>query len=1197
MNFKDIKKFIKKSKLFLVERQEIKARGRHYLTKQTLQHSEVKQGSFSGNSPESGSVYCFGFNHRKTAFIKKYFPKNRFVFVSTQARAGELAKTKSKILDCDMPVSIWVWGMRIPNEIKPLVKNKSISFFYVEDGFVCSDSNNPDSDVMPFSLAVDSLANHYEGGRPSDIENILSSYDFARDASVVNRAGLLREKMAVNHIGKKLFAGVRDAGNIFTGEECKNYILVVGQPETQASIKNSNDNFELLRLAKQEHPEDIILYKPFEAHVVSFSNDTKKYLADNKIEVISDELSTLALFNQIKQVYVVKSLVGLDALVRGIPVTTTGCPFYAGWGLTDDRRVIPRRSRKLTLDELIAGTYILYLKYFDPVTGESISPEMAIDKILSMRQDGMFDKKLISSEIKIFNDKEKSVETQVKVKQEVVSKTVTSAKSEVKAQPKPKSAATSGKDTSTTQIAIPDWYNATPGLELKANLQSDKNIFLFIPWIAEHSQSLIAKLDGGNDYVLAALDLVSGLQNDETRRAVSRFARENPALYRQMVVRRLAPLRNKICGVVFTFDWAAPMRIISSVCLELGIPRILIPHESVFVDRDKYYWDVTGQASLPAADIILGWGCLQKEIFVERGYPAERFHIVGAPKFDSYHNYQPYLEREQFCQLHGLEPDKKIILFAAQPLDSQMDQAQARASQRSAIQDLILYTAEHNQQLLIRTPPSKDAIINMALRQLMDKHNHVAVDNALCYMVTPEETLFHCDVITSINSTMLFEGALLGKPVFSMKYIEFTQLWERVGIPAVRSYDELSELLRDIAQNNWQQMSLDFSWAAEALGVGEFDGQATNRITQYLANFAKTRPDSFTFNKPLDNLFSGKPLDVVGIPSAEKTLATLQCYLQKQLQARTLVSTHGKIDLPKLCSVDIFFQWGITPNENKIRQAKLARSLGKPVVIVEDGFIRSLDIGLSGEPGLSIILDDKTAYYDATKESRLSLLLEHGRELTEAEKQRSVAAMEKIVSNKISKYNHAPILPIKIGDPNRKKVLLVDQRFGDQSVTSGLADEHSFNRMLTDAINNNPDCDIIIKQHPDAIKGGKSSYFSNERVAFTQNLPNVYIINYDINPYSLLDLVEDVYVVTSGMGFEALMAGKKVHCYGMPFYAGWGVTSDLFMIETRTRPRSVIDIFFFSYIELSRYFVPDVKSGSNIENLVAFFIEKQHAAC
>lgn len=170
--------------------------------------------------------------------------------------------------------------------------------------------------------------------------------------------------------------------------------------------------------------------------------------------------------------------------------------------------------------------------------------------------------------------------------------------------------------------------------------------------------------------------------------------------------------------------------------------------------------------------------------FVERGYPAERFEIVGAPKFDSYHNCQPYLEREQFLPVTRFGTCEKNYSCLRRSLwIHKWIRPRARASQREAIKDLITYTAEHNLQLLIRTPPSKDAIINMALRQLMDKHNHVAVDNALCYMVTPEETLFHCDVITSINSTMLFEGALLGKPVFSMKYIEFTQLWERVGIP------------------------------------------------------------------------------------------------------------------------------------------------------------------------------------------------------------------------------------------------------------------------------------------------------------------------------------------------------------------------------------------------------------------------------
>jgi len=748
----------------------------------------------------------------------------------------------------------------------------------------------------------------------------------------------------------------------------------------------------------------------------------------------------------------------------------------------------------------------------------------------------------------------------------------------------------SAAKASPPELSIPVWYKSFSSESFISSIKPG-NTFVYFPWIAEHSQALLHKLGNNDAFNLVPMELVEGLQNDEIRRQVSRFARENPSIYRQMVVRRLAPLRNKICGVIFTFDWAAPMRIISSVCLELGIPRILIPHESVFVDRNKYYWDVTGQASLPAADIILGWGSLQKEIFVERGYPAERFHIVGAPKFDSYHNYQPYLEREQFCQLHGLDPAKKIILFAAQPLDSQIDQAQARESQRQAIKDLITYSAANDLQLLIRTPPSKDNIINMALRQLMDKHNHVAVDNALCYMVTPEETLFHCDVITSINSTMIFEGALLGKPVFSMKYIDFTQLWERVGIPAVRSYSDLKRYFVDLQRHNWTQYNLDFSWVASALGTGHFDGQAGKRITEYLSDFVKNQPVDFSFYSPIDNLFTGQVIDVAGIPSAEKILDTVQRYLQKQLRARTLVSTRGTVELPKLCSVDVFFQWGITPNENKINQAKLARSLGKPVVIVEDGFIRSLDIGLSGEPGLSIILDDQTAYYDATKISRLSKLLEQGKTLDDADQKRARAAVDKIVGNKISKYNHAPVLPIKIGQSNRRKVLLVDQRFGDQSVASGLADESSFNRMLMDAIKNNPDCDIIIKQHPDAIKGGKSSYFNNERLAFTKHMQNVTLVNYDINPYSLLDLVDEVYVVTSGMGFEALMAGKKVHCYGMPFYAGWGVTEDKLSLPSRTRKRTIEDIFHFAYIESSRYFDPDKNSVVEVEDLVDYIIK------
>ncbi len=46
------------------------------------------------------------------------------------------------------------------------------------------------------------------------------------------------------------------------------------------------------------------------------------------------------------------SLVGFEALLRGLPVSVYGQPFYSGWGLTKDRVSVPRRTRRLDLDEL-----------------------------------------------------------------------------------------------------------------------------------------------------------------------------------------------------------------------------------------------------------------------------------------------------------------------------------------------------------------------------------------------------------------------------------------------------------------------------------------------------------------------------------------------------------------------------------------------------------------------------------------------------------------------------------------------------------------------------------------------------------------------------------------------------------------------------------------------------------------------------
>ena len=77
------------------------------------------------------------------------------------------------------------------------------------------------------------------------------------------------------------------------------------------------------------------------------------------------------------------------------------------------------------------------------------------------------------------------------------------------------------------------------------------------------------------------------------------------------------------------------------------------------------------------------------------------------------------------------------------------------------------------------------------------------------------------------------------------------------------------------------------------------------------------------------------------------------------------------------------------------------------------------------------------------------------------------------------------------------------------------------------------------------------------------------------------------------MGFEALLAGKVVHCYGMPFYAGWGLTQDQITLPSRTKQRSLEEIFYFAYIEFSRYFNPEASRQVEVEDMVDYIVKNR----
>jgi capsular polysaccharide export protein len=83
---------------------------------------------------------------------------------------------------------------------------------------------------------------------------------------------------------------------------------------------------------------------------------------------------------EIEELHTLTSLAGFEALLRHRRVTVYGTPFYAGWGLTTDVAAIDR-GRRLSLEELVAGTLILYPRYLDPVTRLPCGPEIVIERL------------------------------------------------------------------------------------------------------------------------------------------------------------------------------------------------------------------------------------------------------------------------------------------------------------------------------------------------------------------------------------------------------------------------------------------------------------------------------------------------------------------------------------------------------------------------------------------------------------------------------------------------------------------------------------------------------------------------------------------------------------------------------------------------------------------------------------------------
>ncbi|MCS7200052.1 MAG: hypothetical protein N2327_06280 [Caldimicrobium sp.] len=241
-----------------------------------------------------------------------------------------------------------------------------------------------------------------------------------------------------------------------------------------------------------------------------------------------------------------------------------------------------------------------------------------------------------------------------------------------------------------------------------------------------------------------------------------------------------------------------------------------------------------------------------------------------------------------------------------------------------------------------------------------------------------------------------------------------------------------------------------------------------------------------------------------------------------------------------------------------------AKQWNLPYWALEEGFIRSVS---PSDPPLSLIVDPVGIYYDATRPSLLENMLNSEETIDSELLEKAEILKRLILKYKISKYNNGKPVPKDFFPLGKERILLVDQTYGDYSVTLGLADESSFYKMVQYTLEHYPTADIYIKLHPRVLTGEKRGYLHK-----VKNGGRIKVIRDNYNPIELISYFDAVFAVTSQMGFEALLLEKEVFCFGMPWYAGWGLTKDFVKCERRKKKRkNVIELLAYGYIVYQRW--------------------------
>ena len=264
------------------------------------------------------------------------------------------------------------------------------------------------------------------------------------------------------------------------------------------------------------------------------------------------------------------------------------------------------------------------------------------------------------------------------------------------------------------------------------------------------------------------------------------------------------------------------------------------------------------------------------------------------------------------------------------------------------------------------------------------------------------------------------------------------------------------------------------------------------------------------------------------------------------------------------------------------------------VVLLEDGFLRSVGLGINHARPLSLVIDSRGMYYDCFKESDLERILNFD-EFDPYSIERAQALIKQLVNLKLTKYNlkskkkneQACLGSIQHAKTQGKTIVLVPgQVESDASIKKGSPQIKTNLSLLQSVASKVKNTFVIYKPHPDVLTQLRPGELQSAEAFYDLQIT-------DMDMADLLELVDEVHAMTSLTGFEALLRGNRVVCYGLPFYAGWGLTQDVLTCERRQRKLSLEELVIGALIKYPTYCDPNTGHLIDVETAIELLAQQK----